>query len=95
MHTASNKRLVLGDYVPGLRPCQENKTNGTQKPPKYTFFYFGGAPGETAGAAEDQRRKGTQIEPGAQAAEPSQNHQVLAFLFADHPLGGAGAFQNA
>src|SRR2546421_974124 len=33
---------------------------------------------ETAGAAEDQRRKDTQIEPGAQVAERCQNHQVLA-----------------
>jgi hypothetical protein len=32
---------------------------------------------ETAGAAEDQRRKDTQIEPSSQVAKPCQNHQVL------------------
>jgi hypothetical protein len=35
-------------------------------------------PRETAGAAEDQRRKDTQIEPSTRVAQPCQNHQVLA-----------------
>jgi hypothetical protein len=39
MHTASNQEIGMGDYVPGLRRCQENKTNGTQKAAKIYFSF--------------------------------------------------------
>jgi hypothetical protein len=74
------KTIILRATVDPMTPCSfrsQNYCSGSRESADHRHSHkLRGR--ETVGAAEDQRRKDSQIEPGAQVAGPCQNHQVSA-----------------